>query len=191
MKEISEHDLTGYLLGALEPAEELAVKEALDESPELRARAAVLEEKLAQMPDRFVEIDPPTDLAEKTMNTLSIVESSLRSEGVSDQQAIRTSNAGKRERRHKSASSAGREFAGSGSSWSVMDLIVGAVVCFVVAAVLLPSISNSRFQANLLKCEDNLRQIGYSMASIADSHDLNMVLYINSLPAGVNCFSAY
>ncbi|MEE2641192.1 MAG: hypothetical protein VX768_11245, partial [Planctomycetota bacterium] len=153
MKEISEHDLTGYLLGALEPAEELAVKTALDESPELRARVAVLEEKLAQMPDRFVEIDPPADLAEKTMNTLSIVESSLRSEGVSDQQAIRTSNAGKRERRYKSASYAGREFAGSGSSWSVMDLIVGAVVCFVVAAVLLPSISNSRFQANLLKCE--------------------------------------
>ncbi|MEE2642017.1 MAG: hypothetical protein VX768_15425, partial [Planctomycetota bacterium] len=63
-----------------------------------------------------------------------------------------------------------------GSSWSVMDLIVGAVVCFVVAAVLLPSISNSRFQANLLKCEDNLRQIGYSMASIADSHEGRLVV---------------
>lgn len=208
MNKISEEDLIGYLLGALDPAEERTVEQALEASVELRNQLAFLEDKLTRMPDRFVEVDPPPHLTDKTLNTISIVDASLNQDQVSGagEQNHTTVNAesqrdfsnggnrlkpqsqvqpqnqvqdqgGKTKNSKRKLRDGRNELRpGGGSNWSVMDFIVGGVVCFVIAVVLLPSISNSRYQSSLVHCQDNLRNIGYNMASIADSYDGRFVV---------------
>ena len=190
MKEISEEDLIGYFLGALEADQELRIKNALLESDHLRARLNQVETKLSDLPDRFVEIDPPEDLAKKTFNTIDIVETSVRgtadlqpgkppSNSKSSHSSPLVSNVadnefdrGRLAARHSAGlETSGMDRAFSGRSWSLMDMIVGAAVCFVWAVVLLPSIANSRFQSNLMQCQNNLRKIGYNLGSIADSFE--------------------
>lgn len=176
MKKISDEDLIGYLLGALEPSEINQVENALAGDIALRERLAELEEKLGGMPDRFVEIDPPPGLAEKTLNTIGIVDSSIHADPSSikspliepaNKQGIKFTNGFQQPE---------YEISGDRGSWSMMDMVVGAAVCFVVAALLLPSIANSRFQSKLVVCQDNLRQIGYNMASLAENHDGRFVI---------------
>ena len=181
MKEISQEDLIGFLLGALEPDEERVVEDALAQDVSLRDQLAGLEEQLTCLPDRFVEIDPPVGLADKTINTISIVDSSI--EPLKFDSSVEPIKADSSVEPIKADSSdtpvkltPKKEVAVGGRSWSVMDFIVSAVVCFVIAAVLLPSISQSRFNSNRLQCQENLRNIGFSMASIADSFDGDFLL---------------
>lgn len=183
MKKISEQDLIGYALGALDAIEEQAISSALRQDLTLRERLAEVEEKLTNLPDRFVEIDPPKSLLDKTLNTISIVAATL---GHSDVPEVAP-------KQRKSNRSIPNRFSPDSdvsvikkSNWSLMDLVVSCSVCLVFAAILLPSIASSRFQSDMLYCQNNLRTIGYSLASIADSYDgkLEVVRTDNQIDVG-------
>lgn len=172
MKQYSSQDLIGYLLGALEPNEEKDVERALASSEPLRERLADLEDEMRTLPDRFVEIDPPSGLTEKTLNTIGIVDTSLNgieienvaSGGTGNPFAEETDVESKRDH----TLSPQPEPLKSRSPWSMMDLIVGSAVCLVIAAILFPSIANSKFQSDVTVCQDNLRQVGQKLAGVAD-----------------------
>lgn len=204
MKYFSDEDLIGFLLGALDPSEERAIQQALSIDVQLRNRLESLEEKLTGLPDRFVEIDPPPGLTEKTMNTISIVDATLGSEQPDSDLNDESSDPGETANHVPSSHSADmlsndvrldrstvnpspastttitrasgeHELQPGSRNWSAMDLVVGAAVCFVLATVLLPSIANSRFQSRLLNCQENLRTVGFNLASVADSFDGTLV----------------
>jgi hypothetical protein len=164
-KQVPEEELIGYLLGSLEPAEERLVEEALKQNATIRQKLSDLEEKLAHLPDRFQEIDPPEGLSQKTLNTISIVNSSIKANDGRVQPLVVPA------KKSAKKSTSSKDLQVGKGNWTAMDLVVGTVICFIVAVVLLPSIANSRFQTNLLHCQDNLRKIGTNMASIADSFD--------------------
>jgi len=182
VKKISEEDLFGYVLGALDASEEYSISNALKQSLALRERLAEAEEKLAGLPDRFVEIDPPKSLLDKTLNTISIVDAAFEDDALNQHGRL---NAGlspdteknNTEKNNTNSSPSARLTPVSDvgvikkSNWSMIDLVVSCSVCLVFAAILLPSIANSRFQSDLLYCQNNLRAIGYNLASIADSYD--------------------
>lgn len=166
MKKISQEDLIGYVLGALDASEEQAISSALKQDLTLRERLAEVEEKLSNLPDRFVEIDPPESLLDKTLNTISIVDATLGS-----QEASESINKTTEPVRRPARLTPDSEASVKKSNWSLIDLVVSCSVCLVFAAILLPSIASSRFQSDMLFCQNNLRTIGYNLARIADSYD--------------------
>ena len=137
--------LIGYLLGALEPAEHEAVETHLAKDPELRRALAVLRKALEPLDAARQDFPPPAGLAARTNQYI----------------------AAEAARPRKQASS--KSFAGmtpevDPPSWASrfrwQDLVTAAG--FILAAVLLlfPAIQNSREQARLLACQDNLRELG-------------------------------
>lgn len=177
MKKISEEDLFGYVLGALDASEECSISNALKQDIALRERLAEVEEKLAGLPDRFVEIDPPESLLDKTLNTISIVDAAFEDDASNQHGRLNHGLSPDPRKNNTNALPSARLTPVSDvntikkSNWSMIDLVVSCSVCLVFAAILLPSIANSRFQSDLLYCQNNLRAIGYNLASIADSYD--------------------
>ena len=177
MKKISQEDLFGYVLGALDAAEEHAISSALKQDISLRERLAEVEEKLASLPDRFVEIDPPKSLLDKTLNTISIVDAAFEGDALNQQSRFSDGLNADQKKNNSNCSKPARLTPVSDvdvikkSNWSMIDLVISCSVCLIFAAILLPSIASSRFQSDLLYCQNNLRTIGYNLASIADSYD--------------------
>jgi hypothetical protein len=54
------------------------------------------------------------------------------------------------------------------ASWSLADFIVAAGVFLAASMLFFPAISNSRNQAQLAMCRNNLRQIGVSLSQFSD-----------------------
>lgn len=181
MKKISQEDLIGYVLGALDASEEQTIASALEQDLTLRERLAEVEDKLSNLPDRFVEIDPPAGLLDKTLNTISIVDTTFGNEDDSHSLSKPTDTV-----RLPSRMSADSETGVKKSNWSLIDLVVSCSVCLVFASILLPSIASSRFQSDMLFCQNNLRTIGYNLASIADSYDgkLEVVRHNDQIDVG-------
>ena len=142
MKKISEEDLVGYVLGALDASEEYSISNALKQSLALRERLAEAEEKLAGLPDRFVEIDPPKSLLDKTLNTISIVDAAFEDDALNQHGRL---NAGlspdteknNTEKNNTNSSPSARLTPVSDvgvikkSNWSMIDLVVSCSVCLV------------------------------------------------------------
>ena len=63
----------------------------------------------------------------------------------------------------------GRRKAGS-RAISLVELLVVIGIIAILIAILLPSISRAREQANRTRCENNIRQIGLALAVYVSDH---------------------
>ncbi|HEX7447173.1 MAG TPA: hypothetical protein VF306_06485 [Pirellulales bacterium] len=137
-----EH-LLGYLLGALEPAEQEGVDARLADDAGLQYDLARLREKLEVLgeDDDRAPIEPPCDLAARTCNYVAA----------------------------RAAATSGR-IGAPVSGWRVQDLLVGGGIFIAACMLLFPAIANSRFQARVLGCQDNLRSIGVALTQYSDFH---------------------
>lgn len=136
-----EH-LLGYLLGALEPAEQRAVEERLETDAELRRELEALREKLVPLAEsEEPEPEPPPCLAARTCQYVM-----ARMGPVAGQFASR-------------------------SQWRVQDVIVAAGIFVALGMLLFPAVLNSRTQAQLRACEKNLLTLGRALAQYSQLHD--------------------
>ncbi|HEX5444629.1 MAG TPA: hypothetical protein VFW87_12395 [Pirellulales bacterium] len=137
-----EH-LLGYLLGALEPAEREWIDARLADDAGLRYDLARLREKLEVLgdDDERAAFEPPSGLAGRTCNYVAA----------------------------RAAATSGR-IGAPVSGWRVPDLLVGGGIFIAACMLLFPAIANSRFQARIVGCQDNLRSIGVALTQYADYH---------------------
>ena len=134
--------LLGYLLGALEPAEQQAVESCLEQDPELRRELEALREKLLPLADiDDGEPEPPPCLASRTCRFVM-----SRMGPVAGQFA-------------------------SNSQWRMQDIVVAAGIFVAAGMLLFPAVLNSRTQAQLRACEKNLLSLGRSLAQYSQLHD--------------------
>lgn len=131
--------LLGYLLGALDTADQEAVESRLAEDPELRRELELLRKSLTPL-EEGEELDPPPGLSARTCEYVM---------------ARRGPQAG--------------QFAAS-SQWRAQDLVVAGGLFFVAAALFFPAVLNSRYNAQLAACSDNLRQLGRSLFDYSNLH---------------------
>lgn len=136
-----EH-LLGYLLGALEPAEQEEVDARLADDAGLQYDLGRIREKLEVLGDDDDRrpIGPPCGLAARTCNYV----------------AARAATSGR--------------IGAPISGWSAQDLLVGGGIFIAACMLLFPAIANSRFQARMLGCQDNLRAIGVALTQYSDFH---------------------
>lgn len=145
----SRDQLLGYLLKALAPDEYRRVEADLDHDPHLSAEMRRLERSLERVglgcPPEY--IDPPPGLAERTCQYVA----AHAAEAFVTPAGAVALNPIERERRF---------------SWS--DYVTVAAVIVVAVTLLFPALSFSRFQAQIVSCQNQLRQIGLSLHGYSD-----------------------
>jgi hypothetical protein len=149
MNSPSREQLLGFLLGALEPAEEEQVAIALDHDPALRAELRRLQGCLGQLglDEPAADLEPPPDLANRTCEFV----------------AAHATDA-----RITPATVAARYDAPPQHHVTWSDLVAMAAVCLAAASLFFPALSFSRFQAQIASCQNQLRLIGIGLHGFSE-----------------------
>lgn len=160
MKSSTQHDLLGFLLGALDAEEHEQTEQALKNDKDLQRHLSELDDRLAPLEDVNVDELPPSGVARRTCESVAFL-----SKDDLPRPAIKTTDP---HLPNKPAFTQRRQY-GSKRSWSLADVVVASAVCLVVGALLFPAISMSRQNAQIAACQDNLRQIGMALQSYSDT----------------------
>lgn len=135
--------LLGYLLGALDPAEQAAVEARLAEDPALRRELEALRANLAPLDDSVdeeeEELDPPPDLGSRTYRFV---------------------------RNHANWSAVGQGPAAT-SNWRAPDYIIAAGIFLAATMLVFPAVHRSRVDARVAVCQDHMRVIGVGLGQYA------------------------
>lgn len=142
--------LLGYLLDALDDHERAAVERQLASDPAWRAELESLQTFFAAFADRSEPIAPPAGLAERTCDLVDECREAAR-----DSSSVRRPTVA-----HAVGSARTR--------WGVADSIVMAGILLVASMLFFPAIANSRYAARIAACQNNLRQLGFALASYSD-----------------------
>jgi hypothetical protein len=148
-------ELLGYLLDALEPHERADVEEKLAQSPELQNELVLLSRALEPLECGGGHYDPVPGLADRTCQMI------MHRQAV----VLRTVIEPRGGEELRPAES------GRGSRWSFADFAVAAGIVLAVTMIFFPAISQSRYSARLVACQDNLRQIGVALAQYSGFHN--------------------
>jgi hypothetical protein len=151
-------DLVGYLLDALEPQEKVAIETQLSRDPALRQDLEIVRQRLWLFDSDREHYAPPAGLAERTC------------EFVSSRIEVTLAPASPAPTR-----------------WRLVDFAVAAAVFLAASVLFLPALSRSRFAMQVNSCQNNLRELGYSLARFANSNGgmfPSLVHGERQLPAG-------
>lgn len=144
-----DEQLLGFVLEALDAAEQESVARAVADDPRLQARCQRLRSLLqpfSARPGRWAGVedyDPPVGLAQRTCEYVRAHGALLPSRG--GWHAI--------------------------SDWRPIDLFVAAGVLVAACLLLFPAIAQSRFHAQVAGCQQQLRELGVALWQYSDRHD--------------------
>jgi len=160
MADRAEEQLLGYLLGALEDSERQRLRKQLEESPALRRRLARVRRKLGPLRQARREHVPSPGLAARTCQ---LVAEHRRQQAVTERPALAATA-------QVSTMSPVQTPPVAASSWSWLDLAAAVGIAAATFLLLFPAIANSRFNAQLAECRENLRRTGSALAQYSQRH---------------------
>lgn len=146
-----KNELVGYVLRALEKDEHEYVDGQLSKNPSLHRDMEVLRDSLEPLKADEGHIEPPDGLASRCCDE------------VRRQRANRPMPA---------PSPAADPFAQNSSSrskWSFTDFTIAAGILIALGIVAVPTVNHSRFNAQLMGCQNNLRNLGQALHNFADA----------------------
>jgi hypothetical protein len=155
MNSPSHEHLLGFVLGALEPFEHEQLQREMAKNPELATQAEVLAERLKPLDCCRMVDAPPAGLASRTC--CRVFEQVAAAEKVTPA-------------RQGVAGAMQAEYNGEASRWSLSDMVVAAGIFLAAGALFFPAIANSRYQAQLAQCQNNLKLIGEAYARGKTQH---------------------
>jgi len=141
--------LLGYVLGALDDAERQQVEESLRDDPRLRPELARAEKSLKVLEGTRCDYAPPPGLLERTCQLVSASPWAARRPAMTPVVAAAA-------------------WSGGGTRWP--DMVMAVTVCVVSTLLIAPAIHQTRFQAHVNACKDNLRELGVSLANYSQFH---------------------
>lgn len=153
--------LLGYLLAATDEAEREAIEADLQRDPLLRERLARLRARLGPLRDAWTEYDPPDGLARRTC---AYVAACAAHSETDVQPAAAPVVYGEP---FRAALPAGDSAA---ATWGWPDFSVAAGVLVAALVLIFPAIESSRFTAQVVTCQDHLRQLGQALIGYSRHH---------------------
>ena len=184
MSNSSSRDLLGYLVGALETDERLAVEQALEQDASLQDELRGIRRRLeilsaadfdgGNLEQSDWDFAPPPGLADRTLEFIACqtcAEPSCGSEygGSEFDDAQRPSPV---EPIKKSWRGAAREpLVSTASRWRLVDVAVAVAVCVAAGALVFPVLSASRSNARITACANNLREIGMALTQYSENQN--------------------
>jgi hypothetical protein len=158
MTEPPREQLLGYLLGALEDGEQADIEHILTNDTKLQRETAVLNRALSPLDASRREFAPPPGLAAQTCAFVTEAQ-------PVETRPVETRPAGHAPMMHPVDASPCRP---SRVRWQ--DSIMAIGIMIAAGGLLFPALQDSREQARLMSCQNNLREIGTSLASYSDNH---------------------
>lgn len=169
MADRQEEQLLGYLLDALDESGEERLKEQLASDPTLRHQLARLRAALRPLEPTREVFEPPEQLAERTCRFVAragvVPDAAVAS--VAPQQAAAPMSPV--EPPVDAADTVGPP--SWASSWGWKDLAAAAAILVAATLLVVPAIENSRFNARVEVCADNLRLLGRAMAQYSQQQE--------------------
>ena len=156
----SHEHLLGYVLGALEPLEHEQLERELAKDPRLAHQAELLAARLQPL-EAGREIEPPPEgLAARCCSM------------IFDQMPAEQPTVSPARRGVAAAMAADYrpEVSDRGSSWSFADMAIAAGIFLAAGMLFFPAIANSRYQAQVAQCQNNLRHLGEADARANNAH---------------------
>ena len=180
MKKPSQEDLLGYVLGALDADQQRDVQQVLDQDSQLEERLLVIKSSLQplELLDEVPAARP--GLARRTCEMLATIqkEEQLRKQSAEpaltmepmaspliDSETLAPATANRESKMSQRGTIVSR------GGWSLNDVLVLAASLAVVAAVLFPAISYSRYYADIQSCQSNLASLGQAFLTYSDNHN--------------------
>lgn len=159
----TQEDLLGYLLGALDEAEQERVKRYIAGHPDIQCELGRIEDCLR--PLRMIETpaEPPGGLARRTCQFVY----------ASGESWVAPRRDG----------AAAESFSQGG--WQLWDLTMLMSVAVLMAMLVMPAVYQSRESARRLACASNLRTISHSLRSYSELHGGRLPALPTSGPAAV------
>jgi hypothetical protein len=142
-------DLLGYLLGALDSAEQQRIESRLAEDPQLRREFYRLKRCLEPLDALDQEYEPPSGLADRVCQ--NVEKHAEQARPVPGSVAARPHESSFRR-----------------SQWSMADGIVVALVCLMAITLFMPALANSRFLSEKIVCQNNLRSLGAALVGYSE-----------------------
>lgn len=153
MSDLVREQLLGYLLGALDEAEQDSLEEQLERDPHLRRELAQMREQLRPLEATRGEFVPPPGLVSRTCALVAAAASA---------QARRNAT------RRPPMTPSTPPVMLSNIRWP--DVTVGALVCVLAMLLIFPAVHNTRFMSQLEACQDNLHKVGLALESYSHRH---------------------
>ena len=154
MSEISDQQLLGYLLGALDDEEQEWLDARLERDPRCREALTRWRQRLAPLSALRPEFEPPPGLARRTCRLVAV------------QGPVRPSAAPRR------ADCMTPDYSVPGrrglAAWP--DLIAVGVVLAVTFTLVLPAIDGSRMLSRVASCQNGLQQFGLALEQYGHTH---------------------
>ncbi len=154
MSEISDQQLLGYLLGALDDEEQEWLDARLERDPRCREALTRWRQRLAPLSALRPEFEPPPGLAWRTCRLVAV------------QGPVRPSAAPRR------ADCMTPDYSVPGrrglAAWP--DLIAVGVVLAVTFTLVLPAIDGSRMLSRVASCQNGLQQFGLALEQYGHTH---------------------
>jgi hypothetical protein len=135
--------LVGYLLGVLDDAERDQVRDHLERDPQLVRDLERIQVRLAPLELLREVVEPPPELADRTCDRVARL-------------------------RHPATPARGRAAMAmppepARSRVTAADAVVVAGVVLAFSILFFPAVANSRYQARVAACQNNLRQLGVGL----------------------------
>ena len=154
MKQPSQEDMLGFVLGALDATEQQQIQEQIDNDPALEETLVEIKNSLLPLEAIDSPAGPPPGLARRTCETVANSQSQPEFESTRSTSMATTDSA----------------FAGRGG-WSMTDFLVTCGVLLVFAAILLPALAMFRYNSRLTACQSNLSNLGMAFLSFSEMHE--------------------
>jgi hypothetical protein len=190
VKHPSQEDLLGYVLGALDAQEQRDVQQLIDADPELEEKLLEIRSSLGPLDYLDGANGPRPGLARRTSELVAslqkqlgpdepataaahpitdglIAEATLQKLALLDGEANENGTLAVSLRQPMFSDTSRFERAIRPSSWSLSDMLVGVAAVAVLASILLPAISYSRFNSRVTSCQNNLRSLGSALLTFS------------------------
>lgn len=175
---VSDEDLIGFALGALEPAEHARIAAALQNNPILRQRLNEIQAALKPLDQLFEEpANPPPDLADRTMAAIEqIANAPTPAEDVAPDHIAED---GKQQRFKKPSTLADKPVSHSrsgvlsesaelrSSGFRFWDSLALSASILLLASLLFPALLNGRSQARQTQCSYNMLSLANLLTQYA------------------------
>lgn len=167
MKEPTQEDLLGYVLGALDAEQHEALEKKIEADPQLDEQLLDVKAQLAPLELLSESSGPRPGLARRT---IEMVAAQTKLEVEDDQKVVLKSQPEVIEPLRQN------------SSWSMKDFLVAAASLAIVSSLLFPVISYTKQQSNVFHCSNNLQSIGRALASFSEHNNGRFVEVPSSGP---------
>ena len=148
-------DLVGFLVGALEAPEHEQIQQKLQNDAQLRRDLGVVQSRLTPLTWDKDEFSPPADLTSRTCEFVEDYIEDMKVEPASRSTAVYPAEA----------------LAAEQGGWTFSDFVVAAGICLAAACLFFPALLNSRYNARLVHCQNNMRILGQALNQYSENNN--------------------